>query len=220
MNRKILEILRNLSGRSHETWEDWLSQVAACINSSVYSSAGKTLIIIIVYGCDKKLPYDVLLQTPSPLYNPEDYSKLQLHSFQTIHASVRERLKASREEMTRKQRLYATLITPEVGDSVMFRSPARSNKSEPKFTGLYVITTKLHGNKFKVLDPSIFTSQAVHADRLKVREALSPLAESFTPLSPDSSTSSASPPVSALPPVTSVSSSDSYRQKLRSARQL
>ncbi len=39
-NRKILEILRHLSGRFNETWEDWLSQVAACINSSVNSSTG------------------------------------------------------------------------------------------------------------------------------------------------------------------------------------
>ncbi len=52
-NRKILEILRHLSGRLHETWEDWLSQVAACINSSVNSSTGK-ISHYIVYGCDKK----------------------------------------------------------------------------------------------------------------------------------------------------------------------
>ncbi len=106
--RKILEILRHLSGLLHETCEDWLSQVAACTNSSVNSSTGKTPHYI-VYGCDKKLPYDVVLQLPSPLYNPEDYSKLQLHSFQTIHASVRERLKASREEMIRKQHFMLPL---------------------------------------------------------------------------------------------------------------
>ncbi len=150
-NRKILEILRYLSGRLHETWEDWLSQVAACINTSVNSSTGKAPHCI-VFGCDKKLPYDVLLQSPSPLYYPESYSKLQLHSFQTSHASVRERLKDSREEMTRKH-LRATTATFNVGESVMLRSPARSYKLEPKFTGHYVITAKLHGNKFKVLDP-------------------------------------------------------------------
>ncbi len=87
-NRKILEILRHLSGHLHETWEDWLSRVAACSNSFVNSSTGKTPHYI-VFGCDKKLLYDVLLQPPSPLYNIEVYSKLQLHSFQTIHASVR-----------------------------------------------------------------------------------------------------------------------------------
>ncbi len=74
-NRKILEILRHLSGPLHETWEDWLTQVAACINSSVNSSPGKTPHYT-VFGCDKKLPYDVFLQPPSPLHNPEDYSKL------------------------------------------------------------------------------------------------------------------------------------------------
>ncbi len=65
-NRKILEILRHLSGRSHETWEDWLSQVAACINSTVNSSTGKTPNYI-VYGCEKKFSYGVLLQPPLSL---------------------------------------------------------------------------------------------------------------------------------------------------------
>ncbi len=87
MNRKILEILRHPSGRLHETWEDWLSQAAACINSSVNSPKGKTTHYV-VYGCDKKLPYDVFLQTPSPLYNPEDYSKLQLHREESVRASL------------------------------------------------------------------------------------------------------------------------------------
>ncbi len=98
-NRKVLEILRHLAGHFHETWEDWLSQVASSINGSVNSSTGKTPHYII-FRYDKRLPYGVLLKSPFPLYNPEDYSKLQLHSFQTIHASVREKLKASREEMT------------------------------------------------------------------------------------------------------------------------
>ncbi len=165
----------------HENWEDWFSQVATCINSSLNSSTGKTPHYI-VYGCDKKLPYDVLLQPPSPLYNSEDYSKLQLHSFQTILASVREHLKTLREEMIHKQHLHATPVTFDVGDSVMLRSPARSCKLESKFTGPYVITAKLHDHKFKVLDPGTSTSQVVHADRLKkIRDALSPLAEPFTP---------------------------------------
>ncbi len=74
-NGKILEILRHLAGYLHSTWEDWLSQVAASINGSVNSSTGKTPHYII-FGYDKRLPYDVLLKSPSPLNNPEDYSKL------------------------------------------------------------------------------------------------------------------------------------------------
>ncbi len=126
-NGKVLEILRHLRGHVHETWEDWLSQVAASINGSVNSSTGKTPPNII-FGYDKRLPYDVLLKSPSPLYNPVDYFKLQLHSFQIIHASVREKLKASREDMTQRQHLHATLITLDVGDPVMKRSPERSCK--------------------------------------------------------------------------------------------
>ncbi len=74
-NRKVLEILRHLAGHLHKTWEDWLSQVTASINGSVNSPTGKTPHHII-FGYDKRLPYDWLLKSPSPLYNPEDYSKL------------------------------------------------------------------------------------------------------------------------------------------------
>ncbi len=188
----------------------------------------------IIFGYDKRLPYDVVLKPPSPLYNPEDYSKLQLNSLQTIHASVREKLKASREEMTQRQHLHATPIILDVGDSVMKRSPERSCKLAPKFMGPFLVTAKLHGNKFKVLDPSTSLSEVVHADRLKkVCSALSPLVD--ISLSPYLS-SSVSPPISAppsassctaatpstVPPyVSSVSPPDSeYRQKLRSACQV
>ncbi len=101
-NRKILEILRYRAEHLQENWKDWLSHVASSINGSVSSSAGKTPHYIL-YGFEKSLPYDVLIPSPAPLYSPDDYSKLQLHCFQTIHNSVREKLKASREEMLRKQ---------------------------------------------------------------------------------------------------------------------
>ncbi len=77
---------------------------------------------------------------PSQLYNPEDYYKLQLHSFKTIHASVLERLKALREEMIRKQHLLATPVTFDVRDSLMLRFPSKSCKLEPKLKGPHVIT--------------------------------------------------------------------------------
>ncbi len=152
-NRKVLEILRHLAGHLHETWKDWLPQGASSTNGSVNSSTGKTSHWII-FGNDKRLPYDVLLQSPSTLYNHEGYSKLQLHSFHTIHGSVREKLKASREEMIQRQYLHATHTTLDVGDSAMKRSPEWSCKLFRKFMGLYLVTAKLHGNKFKVLDHS------------------------------------------------------------------
>ncbi len=223
-SRKVLEILRHLAGHLHDTWEDWLSQVAASINGSVSSSTGKTPYYI--FGYDKRLPYDVLLKSPSPMYNTEDYSKLQLHSFKTIHAFVREKLKASREEMTQKQHLHAIPITFDVGDSVMKHSSERFCKLAPKFMGPFLVTAKLHGNKFEVLDPSTSLSQVVHADRLKkVCSALSPVADT-SPLSPDLSPSASSCTASPIhgtvpPPVSSVSPPDFvYLHKLQSACQV
>ncbi len=86
-------MFRHLAGHLQETWEDWPSQVAASINVFVNPSTGKTPHYIL-YGIDKCLPYDVLVHSLIPLYSLDDYSKLQLHCFQTIHNSVREKLNA------------------------------------------------------------------------------------------------------------------------------
>ncbi len=64
--RKVLEILRHLAGHLHETWEDWLSQVAASINGSVNSSTGKTPHYIIL-GMTKDSLMTCSLNLP-PLY--------------------------------------------------------------------------------------------------------------------------------------------------------
>ncbi len=214
--RKVLEILRHLEGYLHETWEDWLSQAAASVNGSVNSSTCKTPHYI--FGYDKRLLYDVLLKSPSSLHNPEDYSKLQLHSFQTIHASVREKIKASREEMTQRQHLHATPITLDVGDSVMKRSPEG-------LANLLRNSWVLFLSQPNNMDPSTSLSEVVHGDRLKkVCSALSPVAD--TSLSPDLSSSASSGAASPThgtfpPPVSSVSPPDSvYRQKLLSACQV
>ncbi len=172
--RKELEILRHLARHLQEIWEDWLSHVAASINSSLNYFTGKTPHYIL-YGFEKCLPYDVLVPSPVPFYFPDDYSKLQLHCFQTIHNSVWEKLKASREEMLCKQHSQATPVHLDVGDSAMKRAPDRSCKLTPKFLGPYLLTAKLHSNKFKILDPNTTTSEVVHVNHLKKVSA------SFTP---------------------------------------
>ncbi len=65
--------------------------------------------------------------------------------------------------MVRKQ-LHATPVTFDVAEAVILRSSARSCSLEPKFTGPYVITATLHGNKFEVSDHHTSTSPVVHAD--------------------------------------------------------
>ncbi len=86
----------------------------------------------------------MLVHSLSPLHSLDDYSKLQLHCFKTIHDSVREKLKASREEMLHKQHAQATPFTIQVGGSVMKRAPDRSCKLSPKFSGPFVVTLRCH----------------------------------------------------------------------------
>ncbi len=193
-NRKILEILRHLAGKFHESWKDWLSHVPASINDSINTCTGKTPHYI-MYGFDKRLQYDVLVHFHVPLHFLDDYSKLQLHCFQTIHESVREKLKASREEILHKQHAQAAPVTIHVGDSVMKRAPDRSCKLSPKFSGPFLVTSRYHPNKFKILDPSNNVTEVVHVDRLK---KVSP---SFT-----SDTIPFSPPTNLLPSDTRPSS--------------
>ncbi len=84
--------------------------------------------------------------------------------------------------------------------------------------GSYLVTAKLYGNKFKVLDPSTSLSGVVHAYRLKkVCSALSPGDDtSLSPsLSPSASSSTVSPTPGIVPPTASSTSppDSEYRQK-------
>ncbi len=137
-----------------------------------------------MYGFQKLLPYDVLVLSPVPLYYPDYYSKLQLHCFQTIHNSVREKLKASREEMLRRQHSQAAPFHLDVSDSVMKRAPDCSCKLTLKFSGPYLLTAKFHGNEFKLLGPSNNVSEVVHVDRLKKVSTSFTLAAVASPPSP------------------------------------
>ncbi len=97
-NRKILEVLRPIIGRLVGTWEDWVSHVAASINKSVCESTGKTPYSI-VYGKEKRLPYNLQEQTQTPVCNMEDFSKKQLYVFSDIHQDVRRRLLGFKTEI-------------------------------------------------------------------------------------------------------------------------
>ncbi len=92
-------MLRPIVGRLVGTWEDWVSQLAANINSSICESTGKTPYSI-VYGREKRLPYDLLKQPQKPVYNKE-YRQLKV--FSDIHKDVKRRLLASKTELSNQE---------------------------------------------------------------------------------------------------------------------
>ncbi len=179
--------------------------MAASINGSVNGSTGKTPHYII-FGCDKRLPYDLLAQRPVPVYPVDDYAKKQLNVFTSIHTSVRENLQAPRAEMMHRQHQRAHGFIIDIGDSVMKNLPERQSKIAPKFSGPYFVLEKVLRNKFKLLDPKNNVTEIVHLDRLK-RVHL-PCTEAQ---SRESNTKDSHDPPAAT-------NSDDYRLKLRSAR--
>ncbi len=67
-NRKILDALPPVVNNLQDNWEDWLPQVTACMNSSINESTGKSPHYI-MYGVDKRLPYDLLASRRKAVYN-------------------------------------------------------------------------------------------------------------------------------------------------------
>ncbi len=73
----------------------------------------------------------------------------------------------------------------------MKRAPDSSFKLTPKFSGPFLLTAKLNGNKFKILDPNTNFSEVIHVDCLKkVSASITPAAVP----SPPSPTNLPSPP--------------------------
>ncbi len=203
-NRKILEALRPIVGRFISTWEDWLPQVAATINSTVCESTGQTPYYI-VYGTQKRLPYDLLSSPRQPIYDPEAYAQIQLNTFATIHKEVAERLKHSSEVRTAKQHRNARPVSFQEGDTVMLAAPDRQSKLAPKFSGPYKITHVLGGNKYRIFNSDKDCHEVVHSDRLKPTTVApkqgssspdaspAPVSSDPSPVSHPSSPASASP---------------------------
>ncbi len=148
-NRKILDVLRPVVSGVQHTWEDWLAYVAASINSRVCEFTGQSPHYII-FGVEKRLPYDLLSSSHSRVYNTDDYAKSQLKVFSDIHSSVRGRLQETSEAMCLQQHNRAAPVSLKVGDFVMLLVPERNSKLPPKFVGPRQIVRQLGGHKFEI----------------------------------------------------------------------
>ncbi len=207
-NRKILEILRPIVADHLGKREDWVPQVAATINASVCESTGKSPHYI-VFGNPKRLPYDLPSSQQPPVYDPEDYAKIQLHNFSKIHREVTQKLQSTSVMKAAKQHKGARPVSFSEDDAVMIAAPERQFKLSPKFSGPYTVTSFFGGNKYVVIDAEKGTSEVYHSDRLKPTRAaaqpeasatgLSPLATPFVPAAvrPSAPAGSTSPPTHA-----------------------
>ena len=219
-NRRILDILRHITASS-SSWDNWIPQVACSLNSAIHSSCNESPHFIL-YGTDKRLPYEFLSSRPRPLYNLDDYVRTRLADFQRIHQFIHDRLTASQEEMLRKQHQRAVPHEIIVGDLVFLRVHDRHSKLDPRFDGPYRVTESLHGHKFRILNLKTRKEQDVHLDHLKRvdREfddhSVTPSQPHLSAVPPSPPPASFSPPTQPHPPVPVPTPDTPYRHKLRS----
>ncbi len=135
-------------------WEDWLPHVAASLNSSVIDSAGKSPHYIL-FGVEKRLPYELLTSPQQPVYNTDNYTQQQLHDFEKIHSSVRSRLKATKTEVMANQHKRDIPVNIRKENTVMIQQPERKSKLSHKFVGPYRIVRCVYGNKFEVMEQTL-----------------------------------------------------------------
>lgn len=163
-NRRILDVLRFIAN-STAVWDECIPQVACSLNSAIHSSINESPHFIL-YGTDKRLPYEFLSSAPQPLYCLDDYVKCRVTAFQRIHTSVRDQLAVSQAETLQKQHQRATPHEINVGDVVFARIHVR-DKLDPRFHGPHRVTEILNGHKVKLLDLRSGTEDTIHRDHLK-----------------------------------------------------
>ena len=206
-NKRILDILRYIMDAKY-SWDEWLPQVACSLNTALHSTINESPHFVL-FGTDKRLPYDFLHSAPRPLYNADDYVRKRLRDFQHLHQMIHARLTASQNEMLTKQHERATDSPITDGDIVFLRVHNRSSKLDPLFTGPYRVIASLHGHKVKLLDLKTHVEQTVHIDHLKrVSRDFGGVCQQL----PHASGSTTPHPSMCTPPTPP----SSYRQKLRS----
>ena len=197
-NRKVLEALRHVTDGLPHTWDQWITHIAASINSAYNSSINESPHFVI-FGTDKRLPYDILLDKPQPVYNSADYAKVQLSYFQRIHQAVRTHIQFSNSQCIARQHNKSRPIKLEVGDIVYLLNFSRDSKLAPKHLGPFRIIAKA-GNKCTVRNLESFKESEVHVSNLR-KASLRPdtdiLAAAPTPTTPSSLPSP--PPVTPRP---------------------
>ena len=164
-NRKILEALRHVTSGFAQVWDNWLSHIAASINASYNSSINESPHYVL-FGEDKRLPYDLLLSKPQPIYNVENFAKVMLSSFQRIHQSVKVHLRSSNSQALARQHSAARPVKFQVGDIVLLVNLTRDSKLAPRNLGPYRIIAR-SGNKFTIRDFDTHEEITVHASHLR-----------------------------------------------------
>ena len=117
LNRKVLDLLRSFVQPTDTVWDLNMPQVMTSLNSQIQKSISETPHFVI-FGSNKRLPYDLFTESPSVVYNLDDYLKDTVATFQKIHQRVAESLSLSKEDMIAYHNKNKSSFHLNVGDIV------------------------------------------------------------------------------------------------------
>ncbi len=208
-NRKIIRHLCTLVGDVSSTWHEWMPQIMASLNSSLHKSIGDTPHFII-YGQDKRLPFNFLLKEEEPIYNFDDYVRVRSTDFKKIYKRISQNIADSKATMNESQWRKANDKIIVIGDLVYHQVHEPKNKLAPRFEGPYRVIDYDKGNQVKLRHLTSMETKLAHVDHLKRwTRPNSPLLDTDD---------SSEPPSPEVPPGDNTANTDSleYRKKLRS----
>ena len=141
----------------------------SALNASINSTIGDTPHFVL-YGVDKRLPYDLLLAEPRPVYNYDDIVQVRFRQSQAIFNRVRRHLECSTEKMLEQQHKRARNLNIDVGSLVyvlVHDIQTSFKKLSEKFEGPYRVIAPETGNKWRIKSLTSGSEKVVHVDHLK-----------------------------------------------------
>ncbi len=118
---KMLEIVRLIMHDLLDNWEDWLLHIAASINISMNDTT-RTSLHYILFGIERRLPFDLLTSTQQPVYNIGKYSQKQIHvssKINSCHKKKKKKMKATKAVVVPNQHKRTIPVNIKQGDTVM-----------------------------------------------------------------------------------------------------
>jgi len=136
-HRPLAEFLRCVTNEDATNWDEWLHHAMHVYNNHPHA-ATKQSPMKTLYGFEVEVPTNIKRKT-SPLYNPDDYTKVLKYQLQRMHELVRENQIKEKEkakiyyDKKAKERIFS------VGQKVLLRSQARKGKFSPIWEGPYEV---------------------------------------------------------------------------------
>ncbi|ROT72160.1 hypothetical protein C7M84_009465 [Penaeus vannamei] len=161
-------MLRTSLASSGSEWDLWIPIIQMAINNTFHSTLGDTPHFV-VYGEDRRLPYELLDQSPRPTYT-DDYASRIIRKKQEIYCIAKRHLQFERDRIIRQQHKLSRRKDIATGALVFHSASERSApmpKLSPRFDGPYRVLQVRHN---KALCRSLLTSSQswFHFDTLKL----------------------------------------------------